>query len=168
MDPRNVQEFLAQDVYLPGYVNFKQEDQDGRAAVFLFNISEPPVARGEIVHYATPRGYHLCIAQAEYALVERLIQEDKLPELGETSLDKLRSILLTGRVKIARLDEHFRREVSLDKPVQMKLELKRVRQIGIAPKLEFNFDFANRSMWGMSISSIAPDKVIPLNMEAAR
>lgn len=167
-DTRSIQEFLAQEVYLPKYMNMSEVDYNGKEGLFRFGIREPPVARGDIVHYATPRGYHICISQATYALTEHLLREGKLEELGDVNPEQLRATLLTGRVKIGRLDEHFRRELLLKDPVEARVGVRRIKNMFNSPHLEFYFDFANRSMWGKSLSSIAPQPVTSLNAGATR
>ncbi len=162
-----VTQFLAEEVYLPGYMSLREQDYGGREALFEFNIQEPPVARGSIIHYATPRGYHIAISQGGYALTEHLLNEGDL-EVEGVDIERLRKILLTGRVKIGRLDEHFRREVQLGKPTHARFELRRIRKLFGETYLEFGFDFANRSMWGMFLSSIKPSSTVQLNAEVIR
>jgi len=154
-----VTEFLAEQVYLPGYMCLATQDYDQNGATFTFNVREPPVARGDIVHYVTPRGLHICISQAGYALAEHLAEEGRL---GDLTLENLRKTLLTGRVKIREIYEKFRKELLLKDPIQARFNVDRLRT-GNPSLMKLVFSFQNLAIEGFFSSAIAPEPVISLN-----
>lgn len=160
----SVQCFLANKVYLPGYMTLRKEDYNGNSGFFSFDVKEPLVARGNIVHYVTPRGLHICISQAGYALTENMAKDGRL---GEQDVKTLRETLLQGRVKIIELNERFRKEIRLGGEIQGKFEILRYR-MGKLPMIEFSFDFDNRAISGSLISVIAPAPVTSLNSNVTR
>ena len=161
-----VKEFLANSVYLPGYMSLRGEEYSKNRGTFGFDFREPPVARGSIIHYVTPRGLHIAISQAGYALAENLAKEGLI---GEYSSQVLRSILLQGRVKIIELDQRFRREIELGREVQGRFEIRRSRLSRRIPLLlEMFFEFDNRAVTGRVVSVIAPKPVTSLNKEVTR
>lgn len=157
-------EFLADEVYLPGYMLLANEDYGRNWATFDFNVREPPVARGNIAHYLTPRGLHICISQAGYAIVEHMVREGLVEGL---EVQGLRETLLEGRVKITELYQRFRREVGLSKPVQGILDIQRFR-FGKLPVLKLGFGFANDSITGNLVSVVAPKPVSQTNTDIIR
>jgi len=188
---KSTTEFLAEEVYLPGYMALANADYDRRSAIFDFDVKEPPVARGDIVNYITPRGLHICISQGSYALVEHMVREG---EFGEWDIGSLRGAALDGRLKIAELNQRFRkeieiaylrdtllegrikitelyqrfgREVKLGKPVQGRFDVKRFR-LGKLPVLKLEFRFANDAVTGNMVSVIAPKPVPQTNRDIMR
>ncbi|MEK6885812.1 MAG: hypothetical protein AABX17_02505 [Nanoarchaeota archaeon] len=157
-------QFLADEVYLPGYMLLANEDYDKKGATFDFNVKEPPVARGDIVHYFTPRGLHICVSQAGYALVEHMVREGQVEGF---ELQGLRETLLAGRVKITELYQRFRREVGLSKLVQGRFDVERFR-MGKLPVLKLDFSFANDAITGNLVSVIAPRPVPQMNRDIIR
>jgi len=157
-------EFLANRVYLPGYMALRQEDYDAKGGTFSFEVREPPVARGNIVDYLTPRGLHICVSQAGYALVENLIREGKA---GDMDIEALRRILLSGRVKIGHLNEDFRRGVKLGNLVQARFDIKKFR-LRTNSTLELDFDFQNRAVTGYMFSTIESRPVEQMNEDIRR
>jgi hypothetical protein len=157
-------EFLANKVYLPGYMALRGEDYDSKGAIFNFDIKEPPVARGSIVHYFTPRGLHICVSQAGYALVEHLVSERLVDDL---ELSSLRQTLLEGRVKITELYQKFRKEIELGKPIQGRFDISRFRQ-GKLPILKLDFAFENGAVSGNLMSLIAPRPMPQMNQDLMR
>jgi hypothetical protein len=188
---RSTTEFLAEEVYLPGYMAIAGADYDRRSATFDFNVKEPPVARGSIVDYLTPRGLHICISQGSYALVEHMAREGEFGERGVESLREaaldgrlkiaelnqrfrreieiayLRDTLLEGRIKITELYQRFGREVKLGKPVQGRFDVKRFR-FGRLPVLKLEFRFENDAVTGNMVSVIAPKPVPQTNIDIMR
>ena len=162
---RTTTEFLAEEVYLPGYMAIRKEDYDRNGGTFSFNVKEPPVARGEIVHYLTPRGLHICMSQAGYALVENMAREGLTEELD---VSKLRETLTGGRVRIYEMDRiRFRREVGLTKPVQGKFTIQKFR-LGKKPVLWLDFSIENSAVTGSFRSIIAPHPVPQTNADIMR
>jgi len=162
---RTTRQFLAKEVYLPRYMALASEDYDEKGAIFSFNIREPNVVRGDIVHYVTPRGLHICISQGSYALVENMIKEGKIEEMD---VSEIRKILLTGRVKIAELYQRFRREIELsENTVQARFNLTRFRQ-GKTPILKLDFDFGNKAIQGNLVSMITPNPMPQTNSDLMR
>jgi hypothetical protein len=184
-------EFLAQKVYLPGYMGITSEDYNKDGATFDFRVKEPLVTRGNIVEYLTPRGLHICISQGSYALVENLIREDEFGEwnietLRESALEgrvkitelnqkfkreiqiaHLREILLEGRVKITELYQKFGKEVGLGKPVQGRFNIERFRP-GKMPILKLGFSFGNGAIIGKLTSVIAQKPTPQTNADIMR
>ena len=184
-------EFLANQVYLPGYMGIISQDYDKKGAIFDFNVKEPPVARGDIVNYLTPRGLHICISQGSYALVENMVREG---EFGDWNISEIREIALEGRLKIAELNQRFRREVQiahlrdtlldgrvkitelyqrfgkevpLSKPVQGRFDVKKYR-MGKLPILKLEFGFENNAITGNLTSVIAPHPTPQTNADLIR
>ena len=184
-------EFLADDVYLPGYMAISNQDYDKKGATFDFNVKEPPVARGDIVNYLTPRGLHICISQGSYALAENMIREKLFDELDiegfrgaalegririaelnqrfkkEVEILYLRDALLKGRIKITELYQRFGKEVRLSKPVQGRFDIKKFRP-GKLPILKLDFSFANDAITGNLVSIIAPNTTRQTNRDIMR
>jgi len=157
-------EFLADEIYLPGYMLLANEDYDKKGATFNFNVREPPVTRGDIVPYFTPRGLHICVSQAGYALVENMLREGLLDGL---ELQGLRETVLEGRVKITELHQKFRKEVRLSKPIQGRFDIERFR-FGKLPVLKLDFGFANDAITGNLVSVVAPRPVPQMNSDIIR
>lgn len=157
-------EFLADRVYLPGYMLLASEDYDRKGATFNFDVKEPPVARGDLVHYFTPRGLHICVSQAGYALVEHMVREGQVEGI---ELQGLRETLLESRIKITELYQKFRKEVGLSKPIRGRFDLKRFRA-GKLPVLKLDFSFANNAITGNMVSVIVPLPVTQTNMSIMR
>lgn len=163
--PINVRTFLAEQVYLPGYMLLGNHEQhDAQGSKFSFNVREPPVARESILHYLTPRGLHICLSQAGYAMVERMVSQGAF---GEMSLEKLRQTLLSGRVKIKRIYEDFRREVDLAGVVEARFDITSFRA-GRLPFLKINFNFNDKAIRGFFVSTVAPLPTAQINADIAR
>jgi len=163
-DTRTTQNFLAEEVYMPGYMALRQEDYDTRGATFTFQVTEPPVARENVVHYFTPRGVHICISQAGYALVENLSRQGKT---GDLSVDDLRKIFLEGRIRIIELFQRFDRELKVNKPIQGRIDLHRMR-LGKLPMVKLDFAFENGAVYGDYTSVIAPTAQPQTNADIMR
>ena len=133
-------------------------------ATFDFNVKEPPVARGNIVHYFTPRGLHICVSQVGMALVENMVKEGLVEDI---SIPEFRNTVLEGRLKITELYQKFRKEVGLSKPLPGRIDVARFRQ-GRIPVLKLNFDFGNRAVNGNLVSVIAPKPTHQLNADLMR
>ena len=157
-------DFLADEVYLPGYMALSNPDYGKNWATFDFNVKEPPVARGNIVHYFTPRGLHICVSQAGMALVENMVKEGLVEDI---SIPEFRNTVLEGRLKITELYQKFRKEVGLSKPLPGRIDVVRFRQ-GRIPVLKLNFDFGNRAVNGNLVSVIAPKPTHQLNADLMR
>jgi len=160
----NTFEFLEQQIYLPGYMTLASAAYDANGAEFKFNLKEPPVTRGSFVNYFTPRGLHICISQAGYALVEHLANKG---ELGDLDVPNLRAIFLEGRIKITELFQKFRKELGLSEPIPGRIDITRLR-LGKTPVLKFDFEFENRAVTGNLVSIIAPKPMSQLNQDILR
>lgn len=159
----NTFEFLKQQVYLPGYMTLASAAYDAKGAEFKFNLREPKVTRG-IVNYFTPRGIHICISQAAYALAEHLVSRG---ELGNLDIPNLRGILLEGRLKITELFQKFRKEIELPESIPGRIDLTRLR-LGKTPVFKFDFEFGARAVTGNLVSIIAPKPMPQLNQNILR
>jgi len=159
----NTFEFLEQQVYLPGYMTLDSAAYDANGAEFKFNLREPPVTRG-IVNYFTPRGLHICISQAGYALVEHLANKGVL---GDLDVKNLREIAFEGRLKITDLFQKFRKEVRLSEPISGRIDITRLR-LGKMPVLKLDFEFGKRAITGNLVSIIAPKSMSQLNQDILR
>jgi len=157
-------EFLEQKVYLPEYMTLFKADYDKNGGTFEFNLKEPKVTRGSFVNYFTPRGLHICVSQAGYALIENLAKEGQLEDMD---IQTLRNVLLQGRVKIIELYQKFRKEIGLSKPIQGRFDISRLR-LGRTPVLKLEFDFGNRAVNGNLVSIIAKRPTVQLNQYALR
>ena len=153
-------EFL-RGIYFPGYMGLLTEDYDGNEGVFSFKPTEPPVAR--VVDYFTPRGAHIFISQGGFCLIERMIEEGRLG----ISVEEYRDVTMGGSLKIVELNQKYRREVSLDKDLQGKLTLTRLRP-GVMPVVKIDFDIANRAIRGDLTGVIAPKPVPQTNADILR
>jgi hypothetical protein len=160
----NTFEFLKQKVYLPGYMALDSAAYDINGAEFKFNVKEPKITRGSFANYFTPRGLHICISQAGYALTEYLASKK---ELGDLDIPNLRTILLEGRVKITELYQKFRKEVGLLEPIPGRIDITRLR-LGKTPVLKFDFEFGARAVTGNLVSIIAPKPMPQLNQDLLR
>ncbi len=160
----NTFKFLEQEVYLPGYMALASADYSGQGGEFIFNVREPKVVRGDFVNYFTPRGLHICVSQAGYALVENMAT---LGLLGDIDVKGLREIFLEGRVKITELFQRFRREVGLSEPIQGRFDITRLR-LGKMPVLKLDFDFAGRAVTGNLVSMITPKPMLQINQDLLR
>lgn len=160
----NTFEFLEQEIYLPGYMTLASAKYHDNGAGFLFNVREPPVVRGSIVDYITPRGLHICISQAGYALAENLIKEGEFKGLD---LGTLREILLQGRVKITELFQKFRKEVGIVEPIPGEFIITRMRP-GKTPVIKLDFNFAEGAITGNLVSMIVAKPTPQLNQDIVR
>ncbi len=143
-------EFLENEVYLPEYMTLFSADYDLRGGKFGFNLREPKLTGGSFVNYFTPRGLHICVSQAGYALVENMINGGKLEELD---IQTLRQTLLQSRIKLTELYQKFRKEVELSKPIEGRFNITRLR-LGKMPVLQLDFYFGNRAVSGNLTSII--------------
>lgn len=158
------EEFLKNEVYLPGYMLLAGADYDKKGGVFTFNLREPLVLKETFPSYLTPRGLYICVSQASYALVENMIREEIIENFD---ILNFRDIFLQGRVKITELYEKFRKEVGLSKIVQGRFNVSQLR-MGKFPVLKLDFDFENRAIQGYLTSLIAPTKKPQLNSDIIR
>lgn len=161
---KTTEQFLAEEVYLPGYMALNNGDYDLHGATFDFRVREPPVARSGIVDYLTPRGLHICVSQAGYAIVEHMVTEGVLEGYG---VESLRETLLEGRVKIIELFQKFRKEIGLSRPIPGNMHIRSYR-LGKMPMLKLDFDFANGGISGNLVSVIAPKPVPQTNTDILR
>ena len=153
-------EFLKKQVYLPRYMVLDSAAYNANGAEFKFNLREPKVTRG-IVNYFTPRGIHICISQAAYALAEYLVSRG---ELGSLDIPNLRTIALEGRLKITELFQKFRKEIELPESILGRIGLTRLR-LGKTPVFKFDFEFGERAVVGNLVSIIAPKPMPQLNQD---
>lgn len=149
---------------MPGYMTLFNEDYDRKGATFNFKVKEPPVIRRGIINYFTPRGLHICVSQAGYALVEHMAEQGLLEGF---EIPTLRKFLLEGRVKITELYQKFRKELEVSKPIPGRLNIRRFRA-GKMPVLKLDFSFSNGGITGNFISVIAPEPVPQTNKDIIR
>lgn len=161
---RTTLQFLAEEVYLPGYMALSNEDYYRKGATFDFRVKEPPVVRGRIIDYFTPRGLHICVSQGGYAIVEHMVREGLLEGFEITAL---RDVLLEGRVKITELFQKFRREIEVSGPIPGRLDVRSYRA-GKMPMLKLNFSFANGGITGNLVSVITPKPIHQTNTDILR
>ena len=159
-----IREFLSEDVYLPGWMLLVSEYYDRNGGTFSFNAREPPVAREQVVNYITPRGLHIYISQAGFALGEYLVKERQLEGLD---VESFRELMLQGRMRIIELNQRFRRELELGKLIQGRFDITKLR-LGKMPVLKLNFDFEKRAIYGDLTTVIAPFPVPQLNQYLIR
>ncbi len=160
----NTFEFLQKEVYLPGYMALTLAEYDSNGANFLFKVKEPKVTRGDFVHYFTPRGLHICVSQAGYALVEYLANQKKLRNIDE---QVLRKTMLQGRIRIIELFQKFRKEVELSEPIPGRFDISKIR-LGKIPILKLDFDFRDGAVTGNLVSLITPIPTPQLNQDILR
>src|SRR3989344_1220847 len=154
-------QFLTNRVYLPGYMTLASADYGFNEGSFRFNLAEPSVTRGSLVRYMTPRGLHICLSQAGYALAENMANEGIL---GETTASGLRETFLESRLRITEFLQRFRREIPLGAPVDGRVSVSKVR-LGIIPVLMLNFELGKKAVSGSLTSVIAPKPVHQLNQD---
>ncbi len=152
-------EFLAEHVYLPGYMGLLEVDYDKKSALFKFNVKEPLVAKENIVNYLTPRGVHICISQAAYTITERIIQENDIEELD---IATMRNLMLDGQTKMRGIYQDPKRVIKLGKPIQGKFNIIKMG-MGKNPYLRLDFEFENKSVEGYFTNFITGHPVTPLN-----
>jgi len=161
---QTTEQFLENEVYLPGYMLLAGADYDKKGGVFTFNLREPLVLKETFPSYLTPRGLHICVSQASYALVENMIREEIIEDFD---ILNFRDIFLQGRVKITELYEKFRKEIGLSKIVQGRFDILQFR-MGKFPILKLDFDFENKAIHGNLVSVIAPNPVPQTNSDMIR
>ncbi|HEB46863.1 MAG TPA: hypothetical protein ENI22_00145 [Candidatus Pacearchaeota archaeon] len=157
-------EFLEEEVYLPGYMALISADYNSGGANFLFNVKEPKVTRGDFVNYFTPRGLHICVSQAGYALAEYLARQEELRDINP---QLLRNTLLQGRIRITELLQRFRKEIELSELLPGRFDISKLR-LGRIPILKLNFEFAGGAVTGNLISLIAPAPGPQINQDILR
>jgi len=148
-------------IYLPGYMSLQNEDYDGRSGTFKFRPTEPPVAR--IVDYLTPRGAHIFISQAGLCVIEQTLETEGF----DMSVDKYRAMTFEGRMKIIELNQKYRREVGLDKDLQGRMDLTKIRW-GKLPLIKMEFDLANGAIMGELIGILASRPMTQTNADILR
>ncbi len=153
-------EFI-RNIYLPGYMTLANADYDSKGGTFEFNIREPPVVKGDWVNYFTPRGLHICVSQAGFALAENLVNEGKLEYLD---IQSFRNIVLQGKTKITELYQKWRREIGTEEPIQGRFNITKAR-FGKVPVLKMDFDFGNKSVHGNLTSIITSQPVAQTNQD---
>lgn len=149
-------------IYLPGFMGLRKEDYDGRSGTFEFRPTEPPVAR-IAAKYLTPRGAHIFISQAGLCVVEQVLQTEGF----DMSIDEYRTTTFEGRLKITELNQRYRREVSLGKELQGRMNLTKVRW-GKLPMIKMQFDIANGAITGDLVGVLAPRPMPQTNADILR
>ena len=142
-------------------MGLQKEDYDGRSGTFEFRPIEPPVAR--IVDYLTPRGAHIFISQAGLCVVEQVLETEGF----DMSIDEYRATIIEGRMKIVELNQKYRREVRLDKDLQGRMDLTKIRW-GRLPMIKMKFDLANGAIMGDLIGVLAPRPMTQTNADILR
>lgn len=155
-------EFLENKIYLPGYVGILTQDYDKRGGVFDFKPLEPPITifSGE---YFTPRGAHIFLSQAGFCLLDKIIEEGNF----DMGVEEYRDLLMRGRMKIIELNQKYRRELQLDKNLQGKLDLTRIRW-GKTPVAKIDFDIGNKAITGNLTCILAPKSMPQTNIDILR
>lgn len=163
--PKTTFEFLADEVYLPGYMALTTENYDKKGAIFDFRVKEPPVTIDVPQYrYFTPRGLHICVSQAGYALAEQIVREGKVEGID---IPTLRQTMLAGRIKVTELYQKFRKAIRLGKPIQGRFNLRKAR-LGKIPILKLDFGFENDAVTGYLTSVIARHPVPQTNVDIMR
>lgn len=157
-------QFLANRVYRPGYMTLASANYGFNEGIFRFNLAEPPVTRGSLIRYMTPRGLHICLSQAGYALAENMANEGRL---GETTASGLRETFLESRLRITEFLQRFRREIPLGTSVDGRVSVSKIR-LGMIPVLKLNFELGNKAVSGSLTSVIAPKPTHQLNQALLR
>jgi hypothetical protein len=80
------------------------------------------------------------------------------------SVQEYRELTSQGRMKIIELNQRYRREVSLDRNLQGRNALTRVRW-GELPMVKMDFDIANRAISGNLTGVLAPRPMPQLNAD---
>jgi len=150
-----------ESLYYPGYMGLLTEDYDERSSVFDFKPTEPKVFRP--LEYFTPRGAHIFISQAGMCLVENVL----IKEGFDMDIKEYRELTAEGRLKIIELNQKYRREVGIDKSLQGKLDLTKIRW-GKMPMVKIDFDIANHSITGSLIGVLAPKPMTQTNADIWR
>ena len=134
-----------------------------KEVVFLiFNPTEPPVTILS-TKYMTPRGAHIFISQAGLCLVEYVLAN----ECFDMSTQEYRELTIDGRMKIVELNQRFRREIALDRGLQGRVDLTRIRW-GKLPMILMDFDLANHAITGNLIGVLAPKPMPQMNADILR
>jgi len=154
-------EFLENKIYLPGYVGILGQDYDKRNGVFDFKPIEPPVAK--IVDYFTPRGAHIFLSQAGLCLIENILKTEDF----DMNIQDYRDLTMQGRMKIIELNQKYRKELRLDKNLQGRLDLTKLRW-GKTPIVNFDFDIGNKGVTGNFVCILAPKSVFQTNANILR
>jgi len=149
-------------LYLPGYMGLRTEDYNKRRGVFEFTPTEPPVTILS-TKYMTPRGAHIFISQAGLCLVEYILDNEGF----DMSVQEYRELTMDGRMKIVELNQRFRREIALDKSLQGKVDLTKIRW-GKLPMIIMDFDLANSAITGNLIGVLAPKPMPQMNADILR
>ena len=80
------------------------------------------------------------------------------------SVEEYRNLTAEGRLKIIELNQKYRREVGLDRNLQGKLDLTKIRW-GKMPMIKMNFDLANRAITGNLVGILASKSVPQTNAD---
>lgn len=153
---------FVESLYLPGYMGLKTEDYDQRSGVFDFSPTEPPVAAIQI-NYMTPRGAHIFISQAGLCLLEYVLNEEGF----DMSIEEYRELTKEGRMKIVELNQRYRKEIGLDRDLQGRVNLTKIRW-GKIPMVKMDFDLENRAITGSLTGVLAPKPMPQLNSDILR
>ena len=151
-----------ESVYLPGYMELKTEDYDKLSGVFDFVPTEPPVTILPI-KYMTPRGAHIFISQAGLCLLEYVLNEEEF----DMGIEEYRELTKEGRMKIIELNQRYRKEIGLDRDLQGRVDLTKIRW-GKMPMIKMNFNLANRAIIGSFTGVLAPKPMLQLNADILR
>ena len=149
-------------MYLPNYITILSADYDRKSVLFKikpmdFSVSNHPV------DYLTPRGTHLIISQGAYCFIEHLVKEGKI----DLTLPELRELYFDLRLQITRFSVDMRRGISLDRILQGKLTLTKLRN-GKLPFIMMDFDLGNKSFSGDIKGVITPTSMPPTNTIALK
>jgi hypothetical protein len=158
---KSTQDFLSEDVYLPGWMTLQDIYHQRRGLDFTFSPREPEVTRLKL-DYVTPRGLHITLSQAGLCLFERVAEEEGLIQGTD-----LRSLAIEGRLKVVQLDQKFRREIPLEGPLRGRMNVEKLR-MGRVPFIGLTFDFEENAIKGYIGAVIAPEPVPQTNYDILR
>jgi len=150
------------EIYLPGYFGLLNEDYNKRSGVFDFKPIEPLVTIFS-ERYFTPRGAHIFISQAGFCLLDNFFEREKF----DMNIEEYRDLSVQGRMKIIELNQKYRREIRLDKNLQGKIDLTKIRW-GKMPMIKLDFNIANNAITGNLIGVLAPKPMPQTNVDILR
>lgn len=149
-------------VYLPGFMSLTSMEGDSNKAYFNFYPIEPQVTIFS-ERYLTPRGNHIILSQAVYCYCEELIERLGL----DPNLETFREKWLKGMLKLTWLGQRFRRELGLDKKLQGRLTLTRLRT-GRSPMVKMKFNLGEGAVSGDLTGVITSEPVPQMNADILR
>ena len=83
------------------------------------------------------------------------------------SVEDYWNLSMQGRMKIVELNQKYRKEIALDKNLQGRLDVTKIRW-GKAPLVKVDFDIANRAITGNFVAILASKPMPQMNAEIVR